>query len=205
MGWRFYRTIGTDISLKKLYQIYQTLVMSLQIDLQYTIRGLIQLYWFAIRVDQFESYLWCPIIITILEFFWLILIRKGVISESPKLLFAGVICSSSALGIWAYFYSVFVNSTSSRGNRIIFQFESGQVTLLAWFIFVSRSFSIIMSLISYRNFSKGLKDRVFPKITIELFMGGSLLHPYRPIEDEELRTRLSLQDRISTVQSLPNL
>jgi hypothetical protein len=77
---------------------------------------------------------------------------------------------------------------------------SGQVDLLAWYIFISRCFTIIMSIISLFNFSKGLKDRVFPKLSIELFMGGSLLHPYRPIENEDIRTRLSFQPTNQSIQ-----
>jgi hypothetical protein len=193
MGWRFYRTIGTDITLKKLYQTYQALVMALQIDLQQALRGIIVMFWFVSNINQFSEYLWFPIVILILELVWIIAIRKGVISESKPLLISGVVCSLLSLSIWATFFVIFKKTKPDPDNAIIFKLLSGQVALVAWYIFISRSLSVIMSIISLKNFSKGLKDRAFPKLSIEAFMGGSLLHPFREIESDELKTRLSEQ------------
>jgi hypothetical protein len=81
----------------------------------------------------------------------------------------------------------------SAENAKVYRAEARQIALIAWYIFISRSLSIILSAISLKNFGKGLKDRAFPKLSIELFMGGSFLHPYRNVESEELKTRLSEQ------------
>jgi hypothetical protein len=199
MGWRFYRTIGTDIELKKLYRIYQTLVTALQIDFQQTLRGLIVLYWAVFNMEQFRDFLWCPLVISAFELIWMIAIRKGVISESKPLIIAGILSGAGSLTIWVYFFVVFQitsksqSSSESENSKRVFQNESGQVVVIAAYILISRIFSIIISLVSLCNFSKGLKERVFPKLTIELFMGGSVLHPYRKSQYEYERTRISIQ------------
>jgi hypothetical protein len=185
MGWKFYNSIGTDIALKKLFRKYQALVVALQIDLQHMILGLSVIYTYALKYDRL---IWIPVFITILELIWILTIRKGVISESKAYVISGLLCAITTLIVWQYFFSLFSPFVS---NPTSFQIEQAHISQMFYSIMIWRFIAMIMSIVIMCNFSKGLKDRVYPKLKIEPFMGGKYLHTQ--IQNDELRTRISIQ------------
>ena len=190
MGWTFYKLIGTDLELKEMFHSYQRLSTVLRIDLQYSIRMIVFMFFLCVRYDILFHDLWCAIAILLVEVVWAPIIRIAIVRECTRKIKIAYLTAFIGLTIWLYFFIDY--SLVMLSNRNI-DLPKSQVYVIGFVIIVVRIISFVLCRYFAQNFGKGMKERVYAKLNLGPFL-NLFARPKNQGAKFEFRTRVSIQD-----------
>lgn len=168
-GWRLYKKIGGNIAIRPLYRTTQVFFTLLKLDFVFTIIIILlaTFYYFTQTVQIIIN-----ILISLLSFIWIILGFYCIQSESVKLFVVFVIIS--ILSPSYMLYKLFIIRFDSDTDYSIFSWR--QLLFTCILAAIIRIGVIVFSVLCYKNFGFGLKDKVFGAESDRVITDDVVLH-----------------------------
>eukprot|EP00455_Lapot_gusevi_P018515 TRINITY_DN20119_c0_g1_i1.p1 TRINITY_DN20119_c0_g1~~TRINITY_DN20119_c0_g1_i1.p1 ORF type:complete len:348 (-),score=45.45 TRINITY_DN20119_c0_g1_i1:42-962(-) len=162
MGWKFFKYVGTDVNLKKMFTTYQVFVSIRKMDLQHTCLVVFTgIFWLPKEL----VFLIVSSVVGLLSIAYFFVGHIAFRRESPAwavVFFVGCVISPAYI-LWVGWHTLQGNLvTSATMNPNNWEF-AWKLLILGCLALVNRVLSIIWAIFSYRNFGKGLRDRALQK------------------------------------------
>jgi len=157
MGWKFYKEVGSDLNLKKMYSIYQAFLSFAKLDIQFVFLLIFTGLYFSADI-RFTTGLVLSSISVSLELTWLVVAYKSITKENGTLF---KIFLPLTVVMPAYILVVVIHFSQDpdigSGSKLV------KMVILGSLAIINRSILIYVALLVRRNFDKGLKQRLFEK------------------------------------------